>query len=115
MRLLGDVLYMPRGVPHDAATSDVPSLHLTFGVDAQFATWADVLNLAAQRHDGALKALLNKTLSLAADELVEVRRWVPPKICFRRSEANSLRFGAILNAVLSLTKTDRFLAHLDSE
>ena len=37
----GDALYLPRGFVHAAATSDVPSIHLTVGVLAT--TWLDVL------------------------------------------------------------------------
>jgi ribosomal protein L16 Arg81 hydroxylase len=37
----GDALYIPRGIMHAAATTDVVSLHITLGVIAY--TWADLL------------------------------------------------------------------------
>ncbi|KNC47569.1 uncharacterized protein AMSG_02594 [Thecamonas trahens ATCC 50062] len=37
----GDVLFLPRGFPHDAeATADGPSVHITFGFDVYNHTWA---------------------------------------------------------------------------
>ena len=40
----GDLLYLPRGVPHVAWTEDSPSLHLTVGLVQP--TWMDVLEAA---------------------------------------------------------------------
>ena len=40
----GDLLYIPRGFPHHAATSSSTSLHLTVGVHS--ITWADVIEAA---------------------------------------------------------------------
>lgn len=37
----GDLFYCPRGVPHDARTTDEHSLHITFG--ALVSTWAEVM------------------------------------------------------------------------
>jgi ribosomal protein L16 Arg81 hydroxylase len=37
----GDLLYFPRGTPHDARASDQPSLHITLG--AHSITWTEVL------------------------------------------------------------------------
>ena len=37
----GDLFYCPRGVPHDANTTDEPSLHITLGALQQ--TWAEVM------------------------------------------------------------------------
>ncbi|MGW0450681.1 JmjC domain-containing protein [Streptosporangium sandarakinum] len=39
----GESLYIPRGVVHDAWTTDEPSVHITFSGDTP-ATWADVLH-----------------------------------------------------------------------
>jgi hypothetical protein len=39
--MAGDLLYLPRGTPHDAASNDCASLHLTIGV--QPVTWASVI------------------------------------------------------------------------
>ncbi len=38
----GDVLYLPRGFVHAAATTDMPSIHLTVGVHST--TWLDLLS-----------------------------------------------------------------------
>lgn len=43
----GDVLYVPRGTPHAAATVDEPSLHLTIGVVQT--TWHDLLQRLVDR------------------------------------------------------------------
>src|SRR5207248_11459317 len=40
----GDLLYIPRGFVHEAATSDSPSMHVTLGIKAY--TWADLLTEA---------------------------------------------------------------------
>jgi ribosomal protein L16 Arg81 hydroxylase len=37
----GDLFYCPRGIPHDAHSTDEPSLHITFG--ALVNTWAEVM------------------------------------------------------------------------
>ena len=42
----GDLMYLPRGYPHDAASADGASLHLTIGMLP--ITWASVLIRAAQ-------------------------------------------------------------------
>ena len=43
----GDLLYLPRGTPHSAATQDSSSLHLTIGVTP--ITWASVVRDAVNR------------------------------------------------------------------
>lgn len=43
----GDILYLPRGVPHEAWTSDQASTHLTIGVHVL--TWTDWLTIALGR------------------------------------------------------------------
>lgn len=55
----GDILYMPRGVPHEAYTSDKSSMHITIGVHST--QWIDfitksLLNLS-QKHIELRKAL----------------------------------------------------------
>jgi hypothetical protein len=42
----GDTLYLPRGWLHQAMTSDVPSLHLTVGINV--ATWRDAVREALE-------------------------------------------------------------------
>lgn len=44
----GDLLYLPRGLVHDAVTVGSASLHITFGVMAK--TWAEFLIEALARH-----------------------------------------------------------------
>ena len=55
----GDVMYMPRGVPHDAYTTDESSLHLTIGVHP--AQWLDLINKTIQ-HLAYSKTGLRKAL-----------------------------------------------------
>lgn len=55
----GDILYMPRGVPHEAYTTDKSSMHITVGI--QSVQWIDfitksLLNLS-QKHIELRKAL----------------------------------------------------------
>ena len=55
----GDILYMPRGVPHEAYTTDKSSMHITIGI--QSTQWIDfisksLLNLS-QKHIELRKAL----------------------------------------------------------
>lgn len=55
----GDMLYVPRGLAHDAVATGEPSLHITTGLMAR--TWADVLveavNIMAHRDAGLRRAL----------------------------------------------------------
>jgi hypothetical protein len=57
----GDLLYMPRGFPHQGLTSGVSSLHLTLAV--RVIRWSQVLEQA---------------LALAADRDIRLRTAVPP-------------------------------------
>ena len=55
----GDILYMPRGVPHEAYTTDKSSMHITIGINST--QWIDfitksLLNLS-QKHIELRKAL----------------------------------------------------------
>lgn len=59
----GDTLYMPRGVIHEALTSDSYSMHITIGIKVW--TWAD-----------ALAKLVNRALE-ACEDRVEFRRALP--------------------------------------
>jgi len=56
----GDMIYMPRGVPHEAYTTDKSSMHITFGVHST--QWLDFLS----------KALLN-----LSNKHIELRRALP--------------------------------------
>ncbi|TWI03213.1 Cupin superfamily protein [Flavobacterium tiangeerense] len=55
----GDVLYMPRGVPHEAYTTDQSSMHITLGVHST--QWLDFISKAmlslGQKHIELRKAL----------------------------------------------------------
>lgn len=62
----GDTLYIPRGFPHEAKTSDSLSLHCTFALAPVRLT--DVLDLA---------------LRIAGDQDVELRRSLPPELLAR--------------------------------
>lgn len=57
----GDLLYLPRGLVHDAVTGEEASLHLTVGVHVF--RWIE---------------LLRQALDLAAQQRVELRRSLPP-------------------------------------
>jgi bifunctional lysine-specific demethylase and histidyl-hydroxylase NO66 len=57
----GDVLYLPRGFPHEAVTAASPSLHLTVGIHVY--RWMD---------------LMVEAVRLLADEQVSLRAALPP-------------------------------------
>ncbi|UMZ11903.1 hypothetical protein I9018_31300 [Pseudomonas sp. MPFS] len=65
----GDILYIPRGFPHEAVTTDCLSIHLTFGLS--LLNVSDVLDFAASHNDGSvLRAglLLDGSSELGARE-----------------------------------------------
>ena len=78
----GDMMYIPRGVPHDAYTTDSSSLHLTIGVYPT--QWLDlmtgILKNVAQKDVSLRKALpagyfsSPKTMSLLVDKLNEITK-----------------------------------------
>jgi ribosomal protein L16 Arg81 hydroxylase len=85
----GDVLYMPRGVVHEALTGTEESLHLTVGVNVL--TW---------------KTLLEDVLQLAAESDVAFRRALPVGFARRDDALSALRSG--LEALLAkLSSTPR--------
>lgn len=55
----GDFLYIPRGYPHYAVTSGLPSLHLTIGIHPTY--WLDVARAALEMAAGA-QPLLRRAL-----------------------------------------------------
>jgi ribosomal protein L16 Arg81 hydroxylase len=67
----GDILYMPRGVPHEAYTTDKSSMHITVGVHST--QWIDFIT----------KSLLN-----LSQKHIELRKALP--IGFLNSESESL-------------------------
>ena len=79
----GDLLYLPRGFVHEAATSAVPSAHLTFGVHVL--RWLDLMTVA-------LAQLSNR------DE--RLRRALPPGFLARGVKTSEMRetFRALADA-----------------
>jgi bifunctional lysine-specific demethylase and histidyl-hydroxylase NO66 len=69
----GDTLYIPRGFPHEAKTSETLSLHVTFALAPIRA--ADVLDLATR---------------MATDGDVELRHALPPEVLNRSDVATKL-------------------------
>lgn len=67
----GDILYMPRGVPHEAYTTDKSSMHITIGV--QSIQWIDFIT----------KSLIN-----LSQKHIELRKALP--IGFLNSESENL-------------------------
>ncbi len=88
----GDTLYMPRGVIHEALTSDSYSMHITVGIKVW--TWAD-----------ALARLVNRALD-ACEQEVEFRRALPLR--FAESDETALARG--LRPLL-----ERFKDHLRAD
>jgi ribosomal protein L16 Arg81 hydroxylase len=78
----GDVLYMPRGVVHEALTSEEPSMHLTVGLGVL--SW---------------KTLLDEAVQLASEQGVDFRRALPPGCLTREEALPHLRAG--LEALLA--------------
>ena len=91
----GDTLYIPRGFPHEARTSDAMSLHCTFA-------------LAPIR----VNDVLDFSLRIASDRDVELRRSLTPGLLDRSDTAKKL--GEFFEARLSQTFEDgRMQAALD--
>lgn len=85
----GDMLYVPRGVVHDARSTGEPSIHITLGILAQ--RWLDVLN---------------RSLVEMARRDVALRRSVPP--------GYALNDAAREQAILAMRNAlDTFSANLD--
>lgn len=61
----GDLLYIPKGIPHSAATVNTSSTHLTFGI--KFKTYSDLLKKLCKEIE--TKGLLDNRLNPARDEL----------------------------------------------
>lgn len=70
----GDILYMPRGVPHEAYTTDKSSMHITIGINST--QWIDfitksLLNLS-QKHIELRKALPVSFLNSDNENLLSI-------------------------------------------
>jgi hypothetical protein len=83
----GDTLYIPRGFPHEAKTSDSTSLHCTFA-------------LAPVR----VNDLVDLAMRVAADQDVELRHAMPPSVIAREDIAK--RLGELLESRLAQTFTE---------
>ena len=96
VRLLpGDTLYIPRGFPHEAKTSQTMSLHCTFALAPVRVT--DVLDLA---------------LRIAGDQDVELRQALPPAVLAQEDLAT--RLGEFFESRLAQTfETPRMQVAVD--
>ena len=91
----GDTLYIPRGFPHEAKTSDSVSLHCTFALAPVRVT--DVMDLA---------------LRIAGDQDVELRHALPPAVLAREDLAT--RLGEFFESRLAQTfETPRMQVAVD--
>ena len=91
----GDTLYIPRGFPHEAKTSQTMSLHCTFALAPVRVT--DVLDLA---------------LRIAGDQDVELRHALPPAVLAREDLAT--RLGEFFESRLAQTfETPRMQVAVD--
>jgi len=79
----GDLLYLPRGMPHCAVARDAPSLHLTVSITCFH--WVDLLKVAVEQASFTTPAL---------------RRVLPPRFVSNRSiqEAMQEEFAEVLRA-----------------
>lgn len=92
----GDLLYLPRGLMHEASTTDTASCHITLGLLPT--TWTD---------------LLLEVVAQVALEDAELRRSLPPghaRPGFDREEARCT-FRALLTRVLEKADFDAALDH----
>jgi ribosomal protein L16 Arg81 hydroxylase len=85
----GDMLYLPRGVPHEAVTSASSSLHLTVGIHVY--RWVD---------------LLQEALSQLAVERPALRKALPPGFLDRRISDSVMR-DVITEAAAALLEGGR--------
>ncbi|HTV92689.1 MAG TPA: cupin domain-containing protein [Verrucomicrobiae bacterium] len=91
----GDTLYLPRGFPHEAKTSESVSLHCTFALAPLRIT--DVMDLA---------------LRIAGDQDVELRHALPPAMLAREDLA--IRLGEFFESRLTQTfETPRMQVAVD--
>jgi len=91
----GDLLYIPRGMPHCAVARDAPSLHLTVSINALY--WLDFLKAAVEQACFSVPAL---------------RRSLPPRFVSDPliQERMRIEFGAVLEGFLEQASFDATLA-----
>jgi hypothetical protein len=98
----GDTLYMPRGWPHEALTSDSDSLHVTVGVNVY--TWLDALKAALEEceHDVEFRRSVPAD-GIAETDLVEAlaARLAPEEVSSRARQKFLDGRRAILDGQLS--------------
>lgn len=76
----GDVLYIPRGFPHEAETSDTTSLHVSFGIELEApltlegALHAAAAVAAARMPSRDMCAVLHCAIGALGDEVSQLRR-----------------------------------------
>ena len=91
----GDTLYLPRGWPHEAFTSDTESLHLTIGLHSP--TRVDALRAALERcaaDDSELRRTLAPNGSLPPDLLERVAARLTPEEVRRTARRRFVSSGA---------------------
>lgn len=90
----GDVLYVPRGMPHCARATDVTSLHLTISITPLY--WIDFLKAAVEQ---------------AHVHVGELRRALPPRFVEDESAREHMRaeFAAALRAFVEHASFDETL------
>lgn len=91
----GDLLYIPRGMPHCAVARDAPSLHLTVSINAMY--WLDFLKTAVEQACFSIPAL---------------RRSLPPRFVSDPQIREGMRheFGAALESFLEQASFEATLA-----
>jgi ribosomal protein L16 Arg81 hydroxylase len=90
----GDTLYVPRGVLHEAITTDTMSLHLAFGLNVH--RWYDVIEAAARQAvtDLAANDHARQALPTAFHTLANYEQLVPPELDIVCDQvANSMHAG----------------------
>ncbi len=94
----GDIMYIPRGVPHEAITTDESSLHLTIGVYPT--QWLD---------------LLQKTLHTVAMSNEELRKALPIGFLNQPSINTPETLKNILNCILDTTNIKGAMQVIEEE
>ena len=125
----GDTLYLPRGWPHQAETSDTDSLHLTVGIDAY--TWLDAVRAAlADCEDelpfrrgidggtdapGELLELLRARLVAADVERRRQRRFLERRRPIREDGLSQLRALARLDVETPVERRPTVIADVEED
>lgn len=104
----GDVLYLPRGTPHDASTTDEASLHITLAIT--WSTWVDLLGAALAQWALDSAELRQTPAEPAPASLEPLLRAIPRRYVHRARMRSSERVGgaepAVVGPPLSLDSID---------